>query len=62
MLLPKAREILELNLTEASPKMPPDVKEALIVGAGAIGRIITWRETADDDILWNLPGETEEGS
>ncbi len=60
MLPPKAREILELNITEASPKMPPDVKVALTMGAGAIERIIAWRENLDDDLLWNLPGETEE--
>ena len=60
MLLPKAREIIELNITEASPKMPPDVKEALTMGAGAIERIIAWRNNNDDDLLWNLPGETEE--
>jgi len=60
MLPPKAREILELNIAEASPKMPPDVKVALTMGAGALERIIAWRENLDDDLLWNLPGETEE--
>ena len=60
MLPPKAREIIQLNLDEASPKMPPDVRTALFMGAGALERIIAWRENLDDDLLWNLPGETEE--
>ncbi|GAH29588.1 unnamed protein product [marine sediment metagenome] len=60
MLPPKAQQILELNIAEASPKMPPDVKVALTMGAGAIERIIAWREKCNDDLLWNLPGETEE--
>ncbi|GAH95524.1 unnamed protein product [marine sediment metagenome] len=60
MLPPKAREILQLNIDEASKKMPPDVKVALTMGAGAIERIIEWRETCNDDLLWKLPGETEE--
>jgi len=60
MLPSKAREILELNITEASPKMPPDVKVALTMGAGAIERIIAWRDNNDDELLLDLPGETEE--
>jgi len=60
MKLPKASEILQLNLNEASPKMPPDVKEALTIGVGVIDRIMEWRETSNDDLLWNIPGETEE--
>jgi len=60
MLPPKAREIIQLNLDEGSKKMPPDVFTALTMGAGAIERIIAWREDNNDDLLWNLPGETEE--
>ncbi|GAH87384.1 unnamed protein product [marine sediment metagenome] len=60
MFPPKAREIIQLNIDEGGKLMPPDVKTALTMAAGAITGILAWRETHDDAGLWNLPGETYE--
>lgn len=39
MTLLKAAEILDLNVKEADKKMPPDVKEAISLGAQSLRRI-----------------------
>ncbi|GAI26077.1 unnamed protein product [marine sediment metagenome] len=56
----KAREIIQLNIDEASPKMPPDVKTALIMGAGAIERLEGYRKGTFLRFETLLPGETAE--
>lgn len=56
----KAREILQLNITEASPKMPPDVKVALTMAAGAIDLVLRERRDLVSYAGELLPGETEE--
>jgi len=39
----KAIEILELNLKEAGPKMPPDVKSALMYGIDGLKAFLHMR-------------------
>jgi len=60
MKLEKAREIIDLNIKEASKKMPPDVKDALTLGSEAI--LFVERSRLGDIINPNslLPGETED--
>ncbi|MBA7696704.1 hypothetical protein ES703_105355 [subsurface metagenome] len=60
MNLEKAIEILDLNVRQRSPRMPPDVLDALKLGSEALKRCIT---LAQNNPLWAakpLPGETEE--
>lgn len=60
MLLPKAREIIQLNIDEGGKKMPPDVKTALIMGSGAIERLLNYRKGFTPPYDLPLPGETRE--
>ena len=39
LTLLKAAEILDLNAKEAGPKMPPDVKESVILGKESLERL-----------------------
>jgi hypothetical protein len=39
----KATEILDLNVKEAGPKMPPDVKESLLLAIDAFSAIVAHR-------------------
>jgi len=57
--LTKAKEIIQLNLDEASPKMPPNVKVALTMGAGALERVAAHRASSLQDPHILLPGETK---
>jgi len=60
MTLIKAIEILELNINEAGPTMPPDVLEALKLHTEGLKAIIAWRTNYNDDLLISLPAETHE--
>lgn len=60
MNLPKAKEIIDLNIKEAGKKMPPDVRKALTLGSQALSSIIAWRQDNDDDLLWDFLSETED--
>jgi len=60
MKLRKAREILQLNLTEADASMPPDVHDALEIHIEAISQLIRFRDGSKVDFTKLLPGETEE--
>lgn len=58
--LDKAREILKLNLHEAGPKMPPDVKDALSLAIAAIEAIQDYRSGVDTELDAPLPGEEKQ--
>lgn len=60
MKLDKAIEIQELNVREAGLKMPPDVLKALILSTQVLKHILAWRNDNDEDLLWDIPGETED--
>lgn len=62
MKLPKAIEIVELNIKEAGPKMPPDCLAALKLCCGAAKRVNAIREWGDEPAGELLPGETNEKS
>lgn len=55
--LPKAMEILDLNLKQAKPQMPPDVALAVYVGISAIHRVVDNRLTPNPLIHVLLDGE-----
>lgn len=38
----------------------PDGVKAIKLGSEALKRIVAWRNNNDEDLLWGLPGETEE--
>jgi len=56
MKLEKAIEIIERMKNYYSPER----KGALNLGIEALRRLIAWRNDNDEDLLWDLPGETEE--
>jgi len=60
MKLEKAIEILDLNIREAGKKMPPDVLDALKLGAQALKAIKEYREMPFYGLLKLLPGEDPE--
>lgn len=60
MTLPKAIEIMELNLKEAGSKMPPDCRDALQLHIEAAKRIQVGRSKGYDYFGHLLPGETVE--
>ena len=53
----KARQILDLNVTEAGSKMPPDTLVAVKMGSAAISRILTMRSYNIAQAILPLPGE-----
>ena len=59
MNLPKAIEILELNLRVAGKAMPPDTQEALKLGIEAQHFIIENRHKCSRSVFTLLPGETD---
>jgi hypothetical protein len=58
----KALEILDLNLVEAGPKMPPDVKAAVALGCQGLRRIKLWRRVYFPILQELLIGEESEAS
>jgi len=60
MKLEKAKEILDLNVSQRSPKMPPDVLDALKLGVEALNRCQELRKYTPPDTYMPLPGETED--
>jgi len=60
MNIPKAKEILRLNLKEAGKQMPPDVYEAVEVGVEGLECIESSRSDGDLFAFKKLPHETEE--
>jgi len=60
MTLDKAIEILDLNVRQRSPQMPPDVKDALKLSIEALKLIEVQRFHKELGMYSFLPGETEE--
>lgn len=60
MTLPKAIEIVELNIKEAGKKMPPDCLDALKVCCEAAKYIDICRHNPNCFNISLLPGETPE--
>lgn len=60
MNLEKAKEIINLNIKDRSPRMPPDVLDALKLGSEAITRVQDIRTGKITMISIPLSGETEE--
>lgn len=58
--IPKALEILDLNLLEAGPKMPADVKASVALGCQALRTIQTYRRVYFPMIQDLLIGEEAE--
>lgn len=58
--LSKAKEILNLNLTEAGRKMPPDTYSALILAVETFNFIQLTRDTEGALAIPLLPGEEAE--
>lgn len=60
MTLPKAIEIMELNLKEAGSKMPPDCRDAVQLSINTM----KWRKEVEEKrwlgYLVPLPGQTAE--
>lgn len=59
MLIPKAVEILSINLKQAGKEMPPDVYEAVELGIEALKCIYNSRIDGDLFAFKPLPHETE---
>lgn len=59
MTIPKAIEIIDLNLKEAGDKMPPDVKDALELSKEALKRLLLCRTPERLYMGYLLPGETK---
>ena len=53
----KAIEIIELNIREAGPKMPPDTLEALKLHVFAFKRLLKMRSYGIGQAILPLPGE-----
>lgn len=60
MKLSKAIEILQINVSQRSPSMPPDVKDALKLSIQACKFIQTFKDTEDIEPLTSLIGEAPE--
>ncbi|MBA7662913.1 hypothetical protein ES703_70946 [subsurface metagenome] len=60
MAIDKEIEILEARWLVPQKPMDPRFQAALLVGINALKRLRAWREDNDEDLLWDLPGETEE--
>lgn len=60
MKVQKAIEILDLNVKEVGPKMPPDTLDALKLGIEALERIDGLRSAGHYIAMPLLKGETEE--
>ena len=53
----KAAEILHLNLSEASRKMPPDVRDSIALAIDALALIVALRQQGIIDPSFRLKGE-----
>ncbi|MBA7590925.1 hypothetical protein ES708_33069 [subsurface metagenome] len=58
----KAIAVLTDILDYAKPGDPPEKHYATKLGIEALKRISAWRNDNDEDLLWDLPGETEDNS
>lgn len=58
MKLDKAKEIIDLNIKEAGPKMPADTLEALKVASSCIAYVLTVKRYPHNIENIPLPGET----
>jgi len=57
MNLPKAIEILELNVQSVGRQMPTDTLQAVKLGIEAIKRELQNRKEEKRSFIWRLPGE-----
>lgn len=57
MNLPKAKQILELNIKEAGKQMPTDTLTAVKLGSQAISRLSLARSFGDKHCQGRLPDE-----
>jgi len=60
MKIPEAIEILFDLLQTSSREKSPDSWDALKLGKEALERIKAWRDDNNEDLLWDLPGETKD--
>ncbi len=60
MTADKAKEIIDLNITEAGKNMPPDVKDALQLSSENFERLIYARIVPDADYTRLLHSETKD--
>lgn len=58
MNLNKAQQIIQLNISEAGTKMPPDVRTALIIHSEAITRLEALRVLGYPKAIIPLPSES----
>lgn len=58
MDIPKAIEILNINITKVGRRMPPDTLDALKLGVQALTRVIADRYGSDNPVFVPLEGET----
>jgi len=56
----KAIEILEEDHTSQETGEPSKYQDAVMLGIEALKRIVAWRNDNDEELKWNLPGETED--
>ncbi|MBA7556533.1 hypothetical protein ES705_49245 [subsurface metagenome] len=59
MKLEKAIEIHTRYEKDYLVRTEPDFDDAVKLGNEALKRLIAWRNDNDEDLLWDLPGETE---
>ena len=59
----KAIEIIQLDIDDESIDWTSPLGKAYKIAFEALKRITAWRNDNDEDLLWDLPGETadEEG-
>ncbi len=60
MKLEKAIEILVLEASGSPDINQGNLSSAFRLGIEALKRLNAWRNDNDEDLLWDLPGETEE--
>lgn len=60
MTLTQALEIIDLNIRQRNPAMPPDVLDALKLGIEAFKMIKDGRSKPGGMFFHDLPGETNE--
>ena len=60
MKLENAIETLTEVSTEYPDQLWDEANEAIKLSIEALKRLIAWRNDNDEDLLWDLPGETTE--
>lgn len=60
MKIEKAIEIKSRKGEEFLHTDPDEIDEADRLSVEALKRLLAWRNDNDEDLLWDLPGETEE--